>query len=330
MQKRNDEDLMISIVMPVYNAENYLDRTINCVVSQTYPHWELILVDDCSSDSSLTICRKWAEKDDRIRVLHHEQNMGIARTRSDGINDAGGGYIGFIDNDDIIHPQMYETLAAGAKLERAGIIMCNSMKLADGAEASIELLTSYEAVQERLGKECAYSRLFGTAGIDWQYLAMWNKIYRAEIAKAIPLTSRGCEDGAFNCTAIRMANGITKLNTKPLYFWVQHSQSTSHVFRKRNIEVLGDYFTMADEIAAHEPQCYHSVALKTFKVVLNTRYNSRKTEYYSDVLQLTRRRFPEFYKSFWKCREISTLWKCTLSIFYYFPFTYNLFRAYCG
>lgn len=90
MQKRNDDDLLISIVMPVYNAENYLDRTISCVVAQTYPHWELILVDDCSSDSSLTICRKWAEKDDRIRVLHHEQNMGIARTRFDGICASGG------------------------------------------------------------------------------------------------------------------------------------------------------------------------------------------------------------------------------------------------
>ena len=329
MQKRNDDDLLISIVMPVYNAENYLDRTISCVVAQTYPHWELILVDDCSSDSSLTICRKWAEKDDRIRVLHHEQNMGIARTRFDGIC-ASGGYVGFLDNDDMIHPQMYEILAAAAKLEGAGIIMCDSMMLPDGAEAPLELFTSHETAPERLGKECAYERLFGGSQVDWQYLAMWNKIYKVEIAKAIPLTSGGCEDGVFNCTAIRMANGITKLNTKPLYFWVQHSRSTSHVFQKRNIEVLASYFDMADEISSHDPQCYHLAAMKTFKVVLYTRYNSRKTEYYNDALKLIRRRFPEFYKRFWKCREINMLWKCLLSIFYYCPFTYNLFRAFCG
>lgn len=330
MQKRNDDDLLISIVMPVYNAETYLDRAISCVVAQTYPHWELILVDDCSSDSSLAICRKWAEKDDRIRVLHHEQNMGIAPTRSDGIRASRGEYIGFMDNDDIIHPQMYETITAAAKLESAGVIMCDSMMLADGAEAPLGLFTSIETTPARLGKEHAYGGLFGNSQIDWQYLAMWNKIYKAEIAKAIPLTSRGCEDGAFNCTAIRMANGITKLNTKPLYFWLQHSRSTSHVFQKRNIEVLGDYFDMADEIAAHDPQCFHSVALKTFKVVLYTRYNSRKTEYYSDALQLIRRRFPEFYKRFWKCREISWRWKYLLSIFYHCPFAYNLFRTFCG
>lgn len=208
--------------------------------------------------------------------------------------------------------------------------MCDSMMLPDGAEASMELFTSHETVPERLGKECAYGSLFGGSETDWQYLVMWNKIYKAEIAKAVPLTSRGCEDGAFNYTAIRMANGITKLTTKPLYFWVQHSRSTTHVFQKRNIEVLGDYFDMADEIAAHDPQCFHSVALKAFKVVLYTRYNSRKTEYYSDALQLIRRRFPEFYKRFWKCKEISMLWKCLLSIFYYCPFTYNLFRTFCG
>lgn len=330
MQIINDEDLLISIVMPVYNAENFLDRTINCVVSQTYPQWELILVDDCSSDSSLTICRKWAEKDDRIRVLHHEQNMGIARSRFDGIHASRGGYIGFLDNDDIIHPQMYKTLASAAKLESAGIIMCDSMMLPDGVEASMELVSSHETVSERLEKECAYRRLFGDSETDWQYLAMWNKIYKAEIAKAITITTRGCEDGVFNCTAIRISNGITKLNTKPLYFWLQRSKSTSHTFYKRNIEVLSSYFDMADEVAVYDPQCFHSVAVKTFKVVLNTRYNSEKSDYRSDALKLIQMRFPDFYKSFWKCKDISILWKCLLSIFYYFPFTYNLFRTFCG
>lgn len=331
MQKRNNEDLLISIIMPVYNAEKYLDRAINCVVAQTYPCWELLLVDDCSADSSLAICEAWAEKDSRIRVIEHERNMGAGCSRTDGIYAAQGDYIGFMDSDDIIHPQMYETLVAAAKAEKAGIIMCDSMMLPEGTEAQIHPITDHETELETLNNELAYARMFGSSETDWQYLVLWNKLYRAEIAKMIRITTRGCEDGEFNCTAIRLANGITKLNTKPLYFWVQRSQSVSHaLFNKRDLEVLKSYFEMADEIVAYDPLCFRSVAVKTYKVVLYTRYNSRKTEFRSDVIQYIGKRFPDFNKRFWNCKEISLRWKFLLSIFYYCPFTYNLFRAFCG
>lgn len=331
MHNKNNEDLLISIVMPVYNAEEYLERAIKCVVYQTYPNWELILVDDCSTDASLSICYQWADIDDRIHVIHHEQNMGIARSRTDGISVSLGSYVGFIDSDDIIHPQMYELFVTAAKRYKSGIVMCDSKRLSDAEEALMGTIINYEAEPEMLSKECAYGRMFASSETDWQYLVLWNKIYKAEIAKMILITTRGCEDGAFNSIAIRLANGLIKLNTKPLYYWVQHSHSITHAhFNERNIEILGTYFDIAEEIAAHDPHCFHSVAVKAFKVLLHTRYNSRKTGYRGDVKQFIDKKFPDFYKRVFNCKEISFRWKCVLSIFYYFPFTYNLFRAFCG
>ena len=93
----------ISIVVPVYNAENYIEQTITMVRNQTFPDWELILVEDCSKDNSAAELRRVTEElqDDRIHVIYKEQNEGAAKTRNTGINAASGKYLAFLDADDI-------------------------------------------------------------------------------------------------------------------------------------------------------------------------------------------------------------------------------------
>ncbi len=94
----NDE--LVSIIVPVYNAEKFLDETINTVLDQTYTNWELILVNDCTTDKSLDIINKYAKKDKRIKIINQEENGGPAITRNTGIDIAKGKYICFIDADD--------------------------------------------------------------------------------------------------------------------------------------------------------------------------------------------------------------------------------------
>ena len=100
---------MISIIVPVYNASQYLYRCIESILNQTYKDFELILVDDGSTDESYEICKKYANEDDRIRVFHKE-NGGQSSARNLGLDFATGEYISFIDSDDWIHPQMLEIL----------------------------------------------------------------------------------------------------------------------------------------------------------------------------------------------------------------------------
>lgn len=90
----------VSIIIPVYNAENYLDRCINSVLVQTYKNFELILIDDFSIDKSLNICKKFAVKDTRIHLLVNEENKGVSFSRNQGLNKAKGEFITFIDSDD--------------------------------------------------------------------------------------------------------------------------------------------------------------------------------------------------------------------------------------
>ena len=100
---------LISVIVPVYNIENYLERCVNSIREQTYNNLEILLVDDGSTDSSGALCDRFAEADERIRVFHKE-NGGSSSARNLGIAEAKGEYLGFVDSDDYISANMYELL----------------------------------------------------------------------------------------------------------------------------------------------------------------------------------------------------------------------------
>lgn len=101
----------ISIIVPIYNSENDLDQCIESIVNQTYKNLEIILVNDGSTDNSVNICKNWEANDSRI-ILIDKQNEGVAKTRNEGLKIATGDYIGFVDHDDFIEPEMYKTNAS--------------------------------------------------------------------------------------------------------------------------------------------------------------------------------------------------------------------------
>lgn len=116
---------LVSVVVPVYNASRFLSRTINSVLAQTYQNFEIIIVDDCSTDDSLSIAQNFAKQDSRIQLLHNPKNIGVAETRNRGINEAKGEYIAFLDSDDVWLPQKLERQMALAKRTDADIVYCS-------------------------------------------------------------------------------------------------------------------------------------------------------------------------------------------------------------
>ena len=123
----------VSIIVPVYNSKKYLDRTIQCVLNQTFTDFELILIDDGSTDGCALICDEWERKDNRI-VVKHQENQGIGAARNAGLDLATGEYIGFLDHDDMIHPQMFEVLLAHAIAENADVAMIEAAKVSENYE----------------------------------------------------------------------------------------------------------------------------------------------------------------------------------------------------
>ena len=117
-----EQDILISVIVPVYNAEKYLVRCVDSILNQTYSNLEVILVDDGAKDNSGAVCDMYAQKDERVRVVHKE-NGGLSSARNAGIDIASGDYLGFVDSDDWIEPETYETMLALA-LEHDAQMVC--------------------------------------------------------------------------------------------------------------------------------------------------------------------------------------------------------------
>lgn len=165
---------IISVIVPIYNTEKYLNRCIQSVVNQTYKYLEIILVDDGSPDRCGRICDWWAENDRRIRVIH-KKNGGPSDARNVGMDIATGEYVGFVDGDDYIHPEMYQRLYDSIIQCNANIAVCGYYRV-DESNGSI---ISVEKTQEVgvIGKQDALLGLVKSVPL----MVMWNKLYTREV-----------------------------------------------------------------------------------------------------------------------------------------------------
>ena len=171
----------VSIIVPIYRVEQYLDRCIESIINQTYKNIEIILVDDGSPDNCGRMCDKWAKKDDRIKVIHKE-NGGLSDARNVGLKEATGQYIAFVDSDDWVDVQYIELLLQALLKKDCDIVECNITKcyecncLERGMVNSFEKdIAVYDAIKalENLIKDREFH----------QYV--WNKIYKRELVKGI-------------------------------------------------------------------------------------------------------------------------------------------------
>ncbi len=163
---------LISIIVPVYNIKNYVERCIGSLVSQTYHNLEIILVDDGSTDGSGEICDQYMQADARISV-YHKKNGGLSDARNYGLDRAAGTYLAFVDGDDWVHPQMYEILLSVMQEEQADLVSCDfERENPSFAEKSIERTNI---------KYHIFSREQVIVNLGIAKIVAWNKLYRANI-----------------------------------------------------------------------------------------------------------------------------------------------------
>ena len=191
----NDET--ISIIIPVYNVERYLNRCVESVLQETYPHIEVLLIDDGSTDRCGALCDEWAEKDPRIRAVHKE-NGGISDARNKGLDIAAGEYVVFIDSDDYITADMVKKLYDALKENKADMSICNFLHV-DEKGIPIPRLKSVLPIQDEVlsGTEAIIKLHSPTNGhwYGWHYSMAWNKLYKKSLFDDIRFPKgKFCED----------------------------------------------------------------------------------------------------------------------------------------
>lgn len=223
----------ISVIVPVYKAERFIDRCIESLVNQTYKNIEVILVDDGSPDKCPEICDAWAEKDSRIKVIH-KQNNGVAKARETGVENAVGDYIAFVDGDDWVEKDMYAYLYSLMHSGDYQIACCSyevvtseSDVIINNAEKLINY--GYEESVKRLYEDALWSLCF--------------KLYRKELfdtAEKIEVKLTVSEDLLLNHYLFKNAKRVIVSNQKK-YYYFRHSDSA--VGKKMNEKRIEDSMT---------------------------------------------------------------------------------------
>ena len=321
--------MKLSVIIPVYNAEAFIKDTVENILSQEFKDFELILVNDGCNDQSSRLCDDFSCKDERIKKKK-KKNAGVSPARNAGLNLAQGDYVGFVDNDDFIHPQMYDILLSVAAKTDADCVMSFEKKMFDIADIEKET-KKYDISKieySYLEKSEFYNNLFSNSSTDGPYMAIWNKVYRRDCIKKVQVKTNAAEDLLFNCLAANSSERFVVLNQNiNLYYWVQRCQSQSNNFLSGyRAYLLGTYFQLSYEMSRVQPKYAHFALEKTFSKVLSVRYNYKNSVFEAYVSKLIKDRFPLFVKDFNKNKNICLLHKAAYITMYYFPFVYSFIR----
>ena len=213
---------LVSVVVPVYNVEGYLDECVASIAAQTYRNLEVVLVDDGSTDSCPARCDAWAARDPRVRVIHKE-NGGLAAARNTGLDAMRGEYVAFVDSDDWVEANYIEVLYRQLREANADLSIVGSMYVyEDGRKYSCYK----QGVTMTLGPGEAfeYVNIPGYFGV-----AVWDKLYPALLLDGIRFSPevRLCEDYRFTYEVLDRAKTVS-YSSEPLYLYRQRQGSLSN------------------------------------------------------------------------------------------------------
>ena len=218
----------ISVIIPVFMVENYLDQCIRSIVNQTYSNLDIILVDDGSPDQCPEICDQWEQRDPRIRVIH-KKNGGLSDARNAGLDISKGEYISFVDSDDWIHPKMLERLAEQLERENADVCACNIIRVYP------EKQVSWGAKKKVIGNaETMLDLLYS----DTQFpVCAWNKLYRKGLWENLRFPAgKICEDAFIMCQILHRSTVIVQITEALYYYRIRANSIMTSSFQTKRMD----------------------------------------------------------------------------------------------
>jgi len=241
---------LISVIVPVYNVEAYLDQCVQSIVDQTYTNLEIILVDDGSPDHCGTMCDAWAEKDTRIRVIHKE-NGGQAQARNVGIDAATGEYIGFVDSDDVIDRCMYSEMMALIEKYDADLAECCMQQFTEwpfgGFEKEEPTVTVYAT--EDAVKNLINERVF-TSTVP-------NILVKAAIAKAVPFdVGKIHEDILWPYRVFAKCDTVVHTTARYYAYFQRPGSTMNSAYSEKRFDALDALKQRAQEVKTQFPSLY--------------------------------------------------------------------------
>lgn len=256
----------LSIVVPVYNVEKYLNQCIDSIVAQSFKDFELIIVDDGSTDRSGSICDEYAETDPRIVVVHTE-NHGVVTARRTGVNCACGEYTAFVDSDDWLDPDFYSCIFIDAGETNADVFVCSRVSRAMGTVETTRFQPGYYDRSQL--ESTVFPQMIYDMREERYFIvpSLWDKVFRTELLKAVypgvdPTVTLG-EDAVCTYPCIARANSLYIINNSACYHYREdHVSMVNHCDIRLLQRVLAFAVNMNRQFSESSPvfdnqvQCY--------------------------------------------------------------------------
>ena len=300
----------LSIIVPVYKVEKYLSRCLDSILKQTFREFELIIIDDGSPDQSGLIADRYAKSDKRIRIIHQE-NKGVSEARNVGIKYAKGTYIGFVDPDNYIEPDMYSTMLQEMKLHKADLTICGYRYVND---LEGYRYVDFSKIPTLMNKTVFFKYLFNTPRTIGG--AVWNKLFiKDKIVSLFDKNISVSEDWMFvskyalNCQSIRFVGGN-------YYNVFLNSDSATRQVLGKTALGLAPYRQLID-IVKEAGQSIQEIAEKNFLDACVRHYymleNQKESYYFKISMSELRGYIRKHYKRILKNPEIQ--WKLKILCF---------------
>lgn len=236
---------LVSIIIPIYNIEKYLEKCIKSLINQTYRNLEIILINDGSTDESARICEEYKEQDNRI-VFINKKNGGAASAKNKGLKVAKGDYITFVDSDDFIEPDMIEYMVNTIKKYNSDIIQCSFTNLYKNTER----FKQDKIVEQKISSK-DFLELFLT---KWDSSLFWNKLFKRDVIENVFFKEGRCIDDEFftykcviNSKSIVTSNKIV-YNYRMRKSGVMKSESSQKQILKDRVDYLYERYELVRKI----------------------------------------------------------------------------------
>ena len=272
------KDLLVSVIVPVYKAEQYLHYCVDSILVQTYKNIEVILVDDGSPDLSGSICDIYAEKDERVRVIH-KQNGGVSDARNAGIEDAKGDYIMFVDNDDLVSMTGIESMVAAA-LEYGSEII----------QGLFQKVNNYN-IPYKMDNNVSISIIdpesFVETSKENRRVFVWAKMYKTFLAKRYKFPIGHCVEDIYWNGMILTDDDLRSIAcvSTTVYYYMQNNESVSHNYTKAQwIDIENTLYDLQLSVKnkTKSSKFQNSYLLLYLSQTFSVKYNLIIRNYYSD------------------------------------------------
>ncbi len=273
---------LISVIIPVYQVEAYLDRAVRSVLSQTYRNLEIILVDDGSTDHSGLMCDRWAKHDSRIRVIH-QMNSGQAGARNAGIDACHGQYVSFVDSDDTIDPRMIEMMHEAIYDRNTCLAICGHQQFRKDEKPS--LFQSDTADTITLDPSGLWQEVFGRLNN-----AVWNKLYKREQIGTLrfPTDLSHGEDLIFNLQYIIKCKDAVIINAPLYHYHIRPGSITGSAFSASKYDEITSKDRAKEIVRKNQPDQMRNARKYCFRArmnVLRSIYQSGREKEFSKQVQ---------------------------------------------